>query len=473
MNLYHCNHIAGIGLALLPALAPASPDSNELAEIRNQIARMQQEYESRIQALEQRLAEAERAARGTQPEAPSQPPPASRPASASASSFNPALSLTLQGSATSYSRDPEEWSLPGFQLGGEAGLKPEGLSLTETELTASANVDDWFYGQATIGLHEDEDGTEVEIEEAYADTLSLPAGLGLRFGRFYSETGYLNTRHTHAWDFADAPLTNQAFLGYQYRDDGLRLSWLAPTDLYLQFGVEALRGGSFPASGDDGRFLGGAQNYFVRLGGDVGIEHSYQFGLSHLRTSPDGRSGGHAHGHEEEAHEEEFAFSGDSNLTVADLVWKWAPDGNPGQRNLILQGEYFYRDEDGDLAYTSATGDALLPYDGTQQGFYLQGVYQFVPRWRVGLRYDRLWTDNDLRVGYNGSGEKDDELLAESGLLSDHDPERWTVMLDYSHSEFSQLRLQYARDRSLPGAADDQFQLQYILSFGAHGAHRY
>jgi len=346
------------------------------------------------------------------------------------------------------------------------------LSLTETELTASANVDNWFYGQATIGLHEEDGATEVDLEEAFVDTLSLPAGLGLRFGRFYTETGYINTKHNHAWDFADAPLTSQAFLGKQYRDDGLRLSWLAPTDAYLEFGLEALRGERFPASGDGSDALGAAHNYFVRAGGDVGLSHSYRAGLSHLRTDPKDRSSGHAHGHDEHG-DETFAFSGSSNLTVADLTWKWAPDGNARHRNFVFQTEYFHRDEDGRYAFNNDVGDALLPYDGTQQGIYIQGIYQFMPRWRLGLRYDRLWTDNSLRVSQNNSGEDDDELLEESGLISDHDPHRWTLMADYSHSEFSRLRLQYARDNSRDGESDDQIQLQYIMTLGAHGAHKY
>ena len=93
------------------------------------------------------------------------------------------------------------------------------------------------------------------------------------------------------------------FSGRQYKDDGVRLSWLAPAPLYLDFGLEALRGEKFPSSGDGSKFLGDAQNYYVRLGGDAGLSNSYQLGLSHLRTSPEDRTGGHAHGHEDE-HEE-------------------------------------------------------------------------------------------------------------------------------------------------------------------------
>ena len=165
------------------------------------------------------------------------------------------MSWVLQGGYASYSQDPEDFHLEGMPLGGEARLQDEGLSLWETELTASANVDNLFYGQTTIGLHTHDGDIEVDIEEAFIDTLALPAGLGLRFGRFYSSVGYLNEKHTHMWDFADTPLPYQAFLGGQYRDDGIRASWIAPLDtLFLEFGAETLSGDSYPGGGNFRRF---------------------------------------------------------------------------------------------------------------------------------------------------------------------------------------------------------------------------
>jgi hypothetical protein len=46
-------------------------------------------------------------------------------------------------------------------------------------------------------------------------------------------------------------------------------------------------------------------------------------------------------------------------------------------------------------------------------------------------------------------------------------------MVDWNNSEFSRLRLQYARDRSMPGVTDNQITFQYIMSLGAHGAHKF
>jgi hypothetical protein len=97
-------------------------------------------------------------------------------------------------------------------------------------------------------------------------------------------------------------------------------------------------------------------------------------------------------------------------------------------------------------------------------------VYQFRPRWRVGGRYDVLRSGSP-RI-----------LLVENGLLTAQDfpallrasPSRFTTMLDFSPSEFSRLRAQFAWDDARDAAdRDRQFLLQYIYSIGAHGAHRY
>ena len=45
-------------------------------------------------------------------------------------------------------------------------------------------------------------------------------------------------------------------------------------------------------------------------------------------------------------------------------------------------------------------------------------------------------------------------------------------MLDYSNSEFSRVRLQYNKDDSGP-ETDDQWYVEYLMSLGAHGAHKF
>ena len=44
-------------------------------------------------------------------------------------------------------------------------------------------------------------------------------------------------------------------------------------------------------------------------------------------------------------------------------------------------------------------------------------------------------------------------------------------MADFSNSEFSRMRLQFARDESRP--KPDANRLSILMSLGAHGAHRF
>jgi hypothetical protein len=52
-----------------------------------------------------------------------------------------------------------------------------------------------------------------------------------------------------------------------------------------------------------------------------------------------------------------------------------------------------------------------------------------------------------------------------------YNPKKNSVLLEYAPSEFSRIRLQYARDNAREGQPDNQIWLQYQMSLGAHGAH--
>lgn len=438
-----------LSLAVALALtAPAYAQSPELAELREEIKRMKQEYENRIRVLEERLQSVEPAKTAVQPAAPTVPSVAASGAS------NLDISLVLNGRYAAFNRDPADYTLPGFALVEDAGPGERGFSLNETELYLAANVDPNFYGALAASLKQEGRETKTDLEEAYFQTLSLPHGLTLKGGRFNSRIGYLNESHPHTHDFIDRPLPYRAMVANAnsdagtYADDGVQLRWLAPTELFLELGAEMFRGGSFPAGGA-AREGKGARSVFAHIGSDVGTEHSWRAGLSQLRT--DARARATKNGSATDL------FTGDSRLVIADFVWKWAPGGNPTYRHFKFQAEYFRRNESG-LFDAGSTGTSLS-YSGRQTGWYTQAVYQFVPRWRAGLRYDRL---DAVNTGDAVAGSVLDRL--------GHTPRRWSLMADYAPSEFSRVRLQYNRDRSR-AVADNQWYLQYIMSLGAHGAH--
>jgi hypothetical protein len=440
-----------IALAVAAALGlpheAGAQTQDELRDLREQ-----------VKQLDKRVTEAERAAVQA----------SNRPAGENA--FNPAVSLVLNGIYGNLSQDPANFKINGFiPTNGDVAPPNRGLSLGESELAIAANVDHTFRGTAIFSVSSD---NAIEVEEAYIQTLALSYGFTIKAGRFFSAVGYQNQIHAHAWDFTDAPLANKVFLGNQLSDDGVQLKWVAPTLLYFDVGVEVGRGRNFPAGPEGGRNKNGfgSSSFFTTLGGDFGTGTAWQAGVSYLTTSPQDRAYDDV---DSTGTPVTNGFTGTSKLWVLDGILKWAPNFNPTERYFKLQGEYYRRRENGDLAFDTATATVGGPQTGSyasaQSGWYLQGVYQFMPMWRAGYRYDRL-SSGTTSVGLVDSGALS---AADFPILAAHNPTRHTVMLDWSPSEFSRVRLQLAQDKSRSDATDNEVFLQYIVSLGAHGAHKF
>ena len=504
-------HVAATFVAaLLSVSAAAAAEDAELQRIHLQIDQMKAAYESRIRALETRVEDlqqrlgtgsaadvrgaspvgASAGLAGASPNIPSVPISPARDsdaaslrvdgsgaptavgtgptaaaagAQASAAAFNPAISLILNGSYANLSRDPALYRLQGFvPSGGEVGPGARSFSLGESELSLAASIDPTFSGRLTASITPDE---RIAVEEALFERQGLFDGATLRVGRFLSSIGYLNSQHAHAWDFFDAPLVYQAFFGGQMQTDGLHLHWLAPTERYLELGAEIGAGRGFP--GSESRRNGiGSGAVMAHVGDDIGESASWRAGVSYVlnratdRAFADTRADGTAVVN---------SFTGNSRTWIADAIYKWAPGGNATRTSLKLQGEYFRRTESGTLTQDAAAAAASGGYRSTQSGWYLQAVYQFMPQWRAGLRYDRL-DSGTPRIDLVSTGAL---AAADFPILASARPSRATAMVDYSLSEFSRLRLQIAADRSNPATTDRQLYLQYIMSLGAHGAHSF
>ncbi len=449
----------------LIASVPARAD--DAASLRAELEAVKADYAAKMKSLEDRIVQLETQASATAAtsEAPPEPapaPPASGGSNALAA-FNPAMSVIIAGSYANLEQDPADYHIAGFiPSGGEVGPGDRGFSLGESELTLSANVDPYFFGNVTAAITGD---NEIAIEEAFFRTTALHDGFTLKGGRYFSGLGYVNEVHAHAWDFVDQPLVYQAFLGGQYAQNGLQLKWLAPTDLFLEFGVEGGSGENFPGTRRDANGLNGFVA-FTHAGYDIGDSASWRAGLSYMSQQADDRRFDTS---DALGTPIVNSFTGTSHLWAADFVYKWAPHGNTTERYLKIQGEYLHRTESGDLTFDSDNLALADAYHSSQWGAYLQTVYQFRPRWRTGLRYDYL-DSGDPEIG-----------LVDSALLSPAEfpdllsatPSRLTFMLDWSPSEFSRLRAQYAWDDARDSTTDGQFFLQYLYSLGAHGAHKY
>ncbi|HEV8256099.1 MAG TPA: hypothetical protein VGR42_03910 [Casimicrobiaceae bacterium] len=451
-----------LALSLSPPLYAAS--DAEVAEIREQLRQLRESYEARLQALEQRLKDAESTKAkeaAAAPAAAAAPLAAAAPVSSSASgiaAFNPAISAVLQGRYANLSQDPEKFTIAGFAPGGEIGPGRRGFSLSESELAISASVDHLFAGNLIVSLTPE---NTVSVEEAYGVYTAAPYGLVPKFGRFFSGLGYMNEQHQHAWDFIDAPLAYQAFLGGQYANDGLQVKWVAPIDQFLEFGAEVGNGDSFPGSARNKNGVGSGVIY-AHTGGDIGASHSWRAGVSYLQTRAQDRDYSQV---DLAGNDAQVGFNGTSRVAIADFVWKYAPNGNARDTNFKVQAEYFWRRESGDFTYDVDGALGLTntsAYTSRQTGWYLQGVYQFMPYWRVGARYDRL---DPGHVDYGANA-----AFLESPVFH---PERYALMVDYTPSEFSRVRLQWGQSKTQAGMTDNQLFLQYILTLGAHGAHKF
>jgi hypothetical protein len=455
--------------ATLSVFCPAFADEvTDVAAIKTQLKGLQRDYDAKIRALERRLAKAEADAKEARTAATTASKsattaqttaqaatisaeestkalqqaiadePAAAPAPpASNNAFNPGIAAVLNGFYVASSKDTKTAQIRGFATGDEAGGPLRGFSLGESEVSLTANIDPSLVGFLDFSMQDD---NSLTVEEAYIQTKDLPYGLTIKAGRFLSGIGYLNERHSHDWSFSDAPLPYRAFLNSQYGDDGLQVRWLAPTDQFLEFGAEIFRGDAYPAAGaaHTGQ---GTVTAFVHTGNDINDSSSYLAALSYLHSRADNRdTGGHL-------------FTGNDDLGIASFIFKWAPGGNPTVRNLTLSSEFFYGHEGGLFDGNALSQDRF--------GWYVQGVYQFMPQWSVGLRYADLGTSNP---GPALSGSPLDDL--------GHAPRAATALLEYDTSEFGRLRMQYTHDET-DLKPNDTLLFQYTVIYGPHGAHRY
>ena len=262
--------------------------------------------------------------------------------------------------------------------------------------------------------------------------------MSLKGGRFLSGLGYQNTQHPHAWDFADNNLMYRALFGEAYGNDGVQLKWVAPTELFMEFGVEAGRGADFPGT-DRNQNGVGSHALFGHLGGDVGdVEQLARRAVVSRTPRPASAT---ANSKTSATQTAETLFSGTSKTWVADFVWKWAPNGNATERNFKFATEYFRRSERG----------SLLCADNTRRRRRLRR-HRRMPTARASRASTRRASTSSCRAGApatatTGWTRATVDFGANSAFLplTDYSPTRHSLMLDYAPSEFSRLRLQYSQ----------------------------
>jgi hypothetical protein len=340
------------------------------------------------------------------------------------------------------------------------------VGLGHSDVLLRGAFNEHLSGEAILGFHTADRKLEHHLENAWVQTRSLPQGLQLRAGRFASQIGYLNELHPHTDDFTERPLLYRAFLGGHWYDDGLRMNWTAPTPFYLRLGAEVFGGKKLvpQATAESGNRV---TTLNLKVGNDLGQNSSWQWGLSQLnnqRVSPlaEHEEAGHSHGH---AHSHAARFTG-QKMQVSDLVWKWAPQGNNRNQQVRVNWEY------AQVSRINPLLDPSLKHTASSVG----AVWRFHPAWEVGVRTDLARVNQaEMHHDEEHPGEKHPEV--KQGRLKEN-----AIMLAYKPSHKQTLRLQLTQQSARHGHAEEvvfanpakrSIQFQYVVAFGAHGAHAY
>jgi len=360
--------------------------------------------------------------------------------------------------ALAYSSDPQ---LARLEVG-DHDPQQRGFNARNIELAFDGAVDPYFEGFANIVFKLDNDnGTEVEAEEAFLQTTSLPFNLQLKAGQFFAAFGRLNPTHPHTWDFADTPLVNGRLLGPDgLRGVGAQISWTLPVPWYSQLllGVQNGRGGtgfSFRNPGDNGMFferrttdreLRGLEDFVWVPRWENSID------ITPTQVALAGVSGAFG--------SNETGGTSRTQIYGADFTYKWKSATAEGGFPFVKwQTEGMYR------RFEAGRGiNESFPVSETfhDWGMYSQVLWGFKKGWVAGVRGDYLhMTDSH----YTDDPERETRS-------------RISANLTWYPTEFSKIRLQYNHDWLddtffFAGSQADSVFLQFEFILGAHGAHKF
>src|SRR6266702_1385673 len=345
---------------------------------------------------------------------------------------------------------------------GDHDPQQRGFNARNIELAFDGAVDPYFEGFANIVFKLDNDNeTEVEVEEAFLQTTSLPFNLQLKAGQFFAGFGRINPTHPHTWDFADAPIVHGRLLGPDgLRGVGAQISWIVPVPWYSQLilGVQNGRGStgfSFRNPGTDGIFfdrrttdreLRGLQDFVWIPRWENSVD------LSPTQVVLAGISGAFG--------SNETGANSRTQIYGADFLYKWKSSHAEGGFPFVKwQTEFMYRRFQAGRGANESFPVAETFHDW---GLYSQVLWGFKKGWVAGIRGDYLhMTDSQFT--------DDDERQTRS---------RISANLTWYPTEFSKIRLQYNHDFLeenffLAGRDVDSVFLQFEFILGAHGAHKF
>ncbi len=303
------------------------------------------------------------------------------------------------------------------------GKKNFDAYLNETEFSFQSVVDPYIRADFFLSFGRDPVTHKygVEVEEGYLTTLSLPAKLQLKVGKFREAIGRLNPIHPHALPFIDLPNAYVNYFGEGgLNDEGVSLSWLSPAKFYQEFVFQATSG-----AGESPSFYRGENNRFVYLGHlknffTLNDNATLELGFTGI-TGPNDSSS-------------------TTNIGAADITYKWKPLQLNTYKSFTWQSEIFFSN-----AKYSATKMS------NSFGLYSFLEYQIAKRWFLTGRYDYA------QKPYNKN------IVEQAGSLS----AGWLA------TEFQKIEFEGKFTTVNIQPDYNQFWIRWIFVIGAHGAHQY
>ncbi len=295
--------------------------------------------------------------------------------------------------------------------------------INEVEFAFQSVVDPYARADFFFSVEKDTATGKFEggIEEGYLTTLSLPAHLQLKVGKFKSALGRINPIHSHALPFIEMPLAFHNFFGDGLADEGVSLSWLVPiSSFYQEIVLEVTDGPSESPSftrSDRNRYmtLAHLKNFW-----DITPNATLEIGLTGINGVNDS------------------TFT--TNIVAADITYIWKPVQFNTYKSFTWQTEILFSD--------AKIADNLSVHSW---GMYSLMKVQIAKRWFLTGRFDysnRPYSSNIKEQAYS-------------------------LMAGWDATEFQKLEIEMKTITSNIDDSDYQVLFRWVFVIGSHGAHKY
>jgi len=304
------------------------------------------------------------------------------------------------------------------------GKKNVDLFLHETEVSLQAAVDPYARADFFLSFSRNPVTGEygVEVEEGYLTTLSLPASLQLKAGKFRSAIGRINPVHPHALPFIDLPNAFVNYFGEEgLKDEGLSLSWLMPTKSFYQELIFQTTSGysespAFTRSEKNRLlYISHLKNFFT-----LNDNTTLELGITGISGPNDSARV--------------------SNMAAADITYKWKPVKMNTYRSLTWQSEFYFNH-----------ANLMDNYAVNTFGMYSFLQYQLAKRWFLTGRFD----------------------YAQKPYEKSYKENAFSLTAGWYATEFSKMEFEAKTTDDNIDKRYYQAWLRWIFVIGAHGAHQY